>query len=45
MINLLGVILLKVLKKYAWKIADDLLDEVIKEATNGKEPESKPKCD
>ena len=45
MINILGKILLVLVKKYAWKIADDLLDEVIKEATNGKEPESKPKCD
>lgn len=45
MITLLGSIILKVVKSYAWKIADDVLDEIIKEATNGKEPESKPKCD
>ena len=45
MITLLGNILLKVVQSYAWKIADDVLDEIIKEATNGKEPESKPKCD
>jgi hypothetical protein len=45
MIALLGSIVLKVVKAYAWKIADDILDEIIKEATNGKEPESKSNCD
>jgi hypothetical protein len=45
MAALLGAIVLKIVKRYAWKIADDILDEVIKEATNGKEPESESKCD
>ncbi len=41
MINILGMILLKVVKKYAWKIADDVLDEIITEATSGKDTDNK----